>query len=155
MKKIFAGGGSANDLDGLIASVERAGHNLRYAENHDERRAASPVTAGDPGNSGFGSTEGGFAVSVRDRFGRLDKSTILRYIDKCLHSSAQIDRKTYGAGLGLYLVMNAASHVVVNIAPGMATEVVCSFDRKGVRTGLRGFSIFVYPGEAVAAQQRG
>ena len=64
MKRIFASGGSANDLDGLIASDVRAGHNLRYAENHDERRAASPVTAGDPGNSGFGSTEGGFAVTA-------------------------------------------------------------------------------------------
>ena len=56
---------------------------------------------------------------------------------------------------GLYLVVNAASHVVVNIAPGMATEVVCSFNRKGVRTALRGFSIFVYPGEAIAARRSG
>ena len=89
---------------------------------------------------------------MRDRFGRLAKNTILSYIDKCIHSPNQIDRKTYGAGLGLFLVMNSASHVVVNIAPGMATEVVCTFDRKGARQGLRGFSIFVYPGEAVAAQ---
>ena len=102
----------------------------------------------------YASTDTGFAVAVRDRFGRLDKGTILRYIDKCLHNTVQIDRKTYGAGLGLYLVMNAASHVVVNIAPGMATEVVCTFERKGVRQGLRGFSIFVYPGEAVQAQQQ-
>jgi glycosidase len=64
VKRIFAGGGSANDLDGLIGTGVRAGHDLRYAENHDERRAASPVTAGDPGNSGFGSTEGGFAVTA-------------------------------------------------------------------------------------------
>ena len=99
----------------------------------------------------YAASDTGFVVGVRDRFGRLDKSTILRYIEKCLHSSVQIDRKTYGAGLGLYLIMNAASHVVVNIAPGMATEVVCTFDRKGVRTGLRGFSIFVYPGETVAS----
>ena len=44
--------------------------------------------------------------------------------------------------------MNAASHVVVNIAPGIATEIVCAFDRRGIRNGPRGFSIFVYPGEA-------
>lgn len=64
VKRIVASGGSANDLDGLIPTDTRAGHLLRYAENHDERRAASPVTPGDPGNSGFGSTEGGFAVTA-------------------------------------------------------------------------------------------
>lgn len=99
----------------------------------------------------YASTETGFAVAVRDRFGRLDKATILRYLDKCLHSGQQIDRKIYGAGLGLYLVANAATQYVVNIAPGMATEVVCTFDRKGVRTGLRVLSVFVYPGAPVAA----
>ena len=36
------------------------------------------------------------AGTVRDRFGRLAKNTILAYIDKCLHSAQQIDRKTYG-----------------------------------------------------------
>ena len=50
-----------------------------------------------------------FAVAVRDRFGRLAKNTILAYIEKCIHSPNQIDRKTYGAGLGLYLVANAAA----------------------------------------------
>ncbi len=79
----------------------------------------------------YAATETGFAVSVRDRFGRLDKATVLRYIDKCLHSPDQIDRKVYGAGLGIYLIANAATQFVLNVAPGMATEVVCTFDRKG------------------------
>ena len=41
------------------------------------------------------------------------------------------------------------------LAPGMATEVVCTFDRKGVRTGLRTFSMFVYPGEGSALATAG
>lgn len=93
----------------------------------------------------YATAEGRFLVGVRDRFGRLDKATIQRYIGKCLTSPDQIDRKTYGAGLGLYLIANAATHYVVNIAPGMATEVICSFDR-GVRQGLQALSVFVYPG---------
>ena len=97
-------------------------------------------------------TETGFAVSVRDRFGRLDKATVLRYIDKCLHSSQQIDRKTYGAGLGIYLIANAATHFVLNVAPGMATEVVCTFDRKAARASLRALSVFVYPGSQAQQQ---
>jgi hypothetical protein len=62
-----------------------------------------------------------------------------------LHSPDQIDRKTYGAGLGLYLVANAAASYVVNVAPGIATEVVCTFDR-GPRTPLRQLGVFVHPG---------
>lgn len=96
----------------------------------------------------YAATENGFAVAVRDRFGRLDKATVLRYIDKCLHSSQQIDRKTYGAGLGIYLIANAATQFVLNVAPGMATEVVCTFDRKTARASLKALSVFVYPGQA-------
>jgi hypothetical protein len=88
-----------------------------------------------------------FAVAVRDRFGRLAKNTILAYIDKCLHSPVQIDRKTYGAGLGLYLVANAAASYVVNVAYGIATEVVCTFDR-GAKAPLRLVGVFVHPGGA-------
>ena len=93
----------------------------------------------------YAATDTGFAVSVRDRFGRLDKATVVRYIDKCLHSPQQIDRKTYGAGLGIYLIANAATTFVLNVAPGMATEVICTFDRKVARGTLRTVSVFVYP----------
>jgi hypothetical protein len=103
----------------------------------------------------YAATETGFAVSVRDRFGRLDKATVLRYIDKCLHSSQQIDRKTYGAGLGIYLIANAATQFVLNVAPGMATEVVCTFDRKSARASLRALSVFVYPGQIPQQAQAG
>jgi hypothetical protein len=103
----------------------------------------------------YAATENGFAVSVRDRFGRLDKATVLRYIDKCLHSPQQIDRKVYGAGLGIYLIANAATQFVLNVAPGMATEVVCTFDRKTARAHLRALSVFVYPGQAQGQQGQG
>jgi hypothetical protein len=99
----------------------------------------------------YAATDDQFAVAVRDRFGRLAKNTILDYINKCLHSAQQIDRKTYGAGLGLYLVANAAAGYVVNVAFGMATEVVCTFDR-GTRAPLRLVGVFVHPGQAAAHQ---
>ena len=103
----------------------------------------------------YAATDTGFAVSVRDRFGRLDKSTVLRYIHKCLHSSEQIDRKMYGAGLGIYLIANAATQFVMNVAPGMATEVICTFDRKGARGLLRTVSMFLYPGPPAQAASVG
>ena len=92
---------------------------------HDRTDKLSPR----PVSIRYAATEDMFAVAVRDRFGRLAKNTILSYIDKCIHSPNQIDRKTYGAGLGLYLVANAAASYVVNVAYGIATEVVCTFDR--------------------------
>jgi hypothetical protein len=110
---------------------------------HDRTRSRSPR----PVSIRYAATEDMFAIAVRDRFGRLAKNTILSYIEKCIRSPNQIDRKTYGAGLGLYLVANAAATYVVNVAFGIATEVVCTFDR-GARTPLRLVGVFVHPGGA-------
>jgi hypothetical protein len=109
----------------------------------DRTRTRSPR----PVSIRYAATDQLFAIAVRDRFGRLAKNTILSYIHKCLTSPAQIDRKTYGAGLGLYLVANAAASYVVNVAYGIATEVVCTFDR-GARAPLRLVGVFIHPGQA-------
>ncbi|HEU0032750.1 MAG TPA: hypothetical protein VFQ53_19095 [Kofleriaceae bacterium] len=110
---------------------------------HDRKETRSPR----PVSIRYAATDSMFAVAVRDRFGRLAKNTILAYIEKCITSPNQIDRKTYGAGLGLYLVANAAASYVVNVAYGIATEVVCTFDR-GAKTPLRLVGMFVHPGGA-------
>jgi hypothetical protein len=110
---------------------------------HDRKDTRSPR----PVSIRYAATDDLFAVAVRDRFGRLAKNTVLSYIEKCLHSPNQIDRKTYGAGLGLYLVANAAATYVVNVAYGIATEVVCTFDR-GAKSPLRLVGMFVHPGGA-------
>lgn len=130
------------------APVDEAGNQI-FAEvdPHDRTETTSPR----PVSIRYAATDSQFAVAVRDRFGRLAKNTILAYINKCLTSAQQIDRKTYGAGLGLYLVANAAAGYVVNVAYGMATEVVCMFDR-GTRVPLRLVGVFVHPGQAAAQQ---
>ncbi len=110
---------------------------------HDRTKSRSPK----PVSIRYAATDSQFAIAVRDRFGRLAKNTILSYIDKCLHSPEQIDRKTYGAGLGLYLVANAAASYIVNVAYSIATEVVCTFDR-GAKAPLRLVGVFVHPGQA-------
>ena len=115
---------------------------------HDRIETRSPR----PVSIRYAATEQQFAIAVRDRFGRLAKNTILAYIEKCIHSPNQIDRKTYGAGLGLYLVANAAATYVVNVAFGIATEVVCTFDR-GAKSPLRLVGMFVHPGGADMLKQ--
>jgi hypothetical protein len=110
---------------------------------HDRKDTRSPR----PVSIRYAATDQLFAVAVRDRFGRLAKNTVLSYIEKCIQWPTQIDRKTYGAGLGLYLVANAAATYVVNVAYGIATEVVCTFDR-GAKSPLRLVGMFVHPGGA-------
>ena len=130
------------------APVDESGNQI-FAEV--EPHARTGTMSPRPVSIRYAATEDQFAVAVRDRFGRLAKNTILAYIEKCLVSPVQIDRKAYGAGLGLYLVANAAAGYVVNVAFGMATEVVCIFDR-GTRAPLRLVGVFVHPGQAAAHQ---
>jgi hypothetical protein len=131
------------------APVDAAGRPMfADIEPHHRRETRSPR----PVSIRYAATEQLFAIAVRDRFGRLAKNTMLSYIDKCISSPMQIDRKTYGAGLGLYLVANAAASYVVNVAYGIATEVVCTFDR-GAKTPLRLVGMFVHPGGAEMLKQ--
>lgn len=83
-----------------------------------------------------------FAVSVRDAFGTLERSTVLRYLYKCLHNPNQIDRKVGGAGLGLYLMTNSSSEVYFNVLPKVATEAVCVFDLETPKIQLEAFGFF-------------
>ncbi|HTJ45288.1 MAG TPA: PEGA domain-containing protein [Kofleriaceae bacterium] len=84
-----------------------------------------------------------FSVSVRDSFGTLERGTVLKYLDKCLHSEQQIDRKTGGAGLGLYLMANSSTRFLFNVLPGVATECVCVFDLESPKLQLDNFGFFM------------
>jgi hypothetical protein len=83
-----------------------------------------------------------FALSVRDSFGTLKSDTVIKYLDKCLHSEQQIDRKTGGAGLGLYIISSASTEFVLAIYPGVATEATCMFDLNAPKVQLKEFGIF-------------
>ena len=123
------------------APVDETGRQLfADVDPHERTRLGSPR----PVSLRYAATEHQFAVAVRDRFGRLAKSTILAYIHKCLKADDQIDRKTYGAGLGLYMIASATAAYVVNVAHDVATEVICTFDR-APRTPLRLVGVFVHP----------
>src|SRR5690349_11832477 len=84
-----------------------------------------------------------FVVGVRDAFGTLERETVLRYLHKCLHSEQQIDRKTGGAGLGLYLITNSSTGVYFNVLPGVATEAVCTFDLESPKVQIETLGFFV------------
>jgi len=83
-----------------------------------------------------------FAVSVRDSFGTLRRETALKFLDTCLHSTEQLDRKVGGAGLGLYIIANAATTFQVSLHPGVATEVTCTFDLSATKVQLKELGFF-------------
>ena len=85
---------------------------------------------------------GRFALSVRDSFGSLRAETILAYLERCLTTTDQIDRKVSGAGLGLYLVANNVTEFIANILPNTATEVICVFDVRAPGQQLRHIGIY-------------
>lgn len=83
-----------------------------------------------------------FTMSVRDSFGTLERQTVVKYLHKCLHSEQQIDRKTGGAGLGLYIIANATTLFAFNVLPGVATECLVTFDLTAPKIQLKRFGFF-------------
>lgn len=71
-------------------------------------------------------------ISASDPFGALTEERLLDYLGKCLRKGDdQVDTKPGGAGLGLYYIFEAVSHLVVNIAPGRRTEIIGLIDVQG------------------------
>jgi hypothetical protein len=83
-----------------------------------------------------------FAVAVRDSFGSIERDTVLRVLHKCLHAAQKIDKKAGGAGVGLYLMVNASSAVYFNVIPGVATEAICVFELARPKQQLDQFGFF-------------
>ncbi len=98
----------------------------------------------------FAFTGESFVLSVRDSFGTLARETMLRYLHKCLHAEQQIDRKTGGAGLGLYIIANACSAFSFNELEGVATECICRFDITQTKLQLEEFGFFAEKIDAAA-----
>jgi len=71
----------------------------------------------------FGSDGRSVAVGCRDPFGSLDARRVCASLARCLRRGRdQISQAEGGAGIGLFMVFEFVSHLVVNIDPGRATE---------------------------------
>lgn len=73
-----------------------------------------------------------FGLSVTDPFGAMTKEQSLDYLAKCLRrKDEKPSRNKGGAGLGLYMTFEAVNHLVLNISPGVKTEVLGLIDVRG------------------------
>lgn len=90
-------------------------------------------------------------VSVSDSFGAMTKDQSLDYLARCMKREADQQPRSNkgGAGLGLYMTFDSLNHLVLDIEPGVRTEVIGLIDVRGsyrdfVNRG-KSFNIFVDP----------
>jgi hypothetical protein len=92
-------------------------------------------------------------VAVRDSFGSLTREQCLDYLMNGVRSDDRAPSQDKGgAGLGLYLSLEALNHLVINIGPGSQTEAIGLIDIRGsyrdfARRG-KSFNIFLSPPSA-------
>jgi hypothetical protein len=97
--------------------------------------------------------ERAIAISVGDDFGAIRQRDVIDNVRRARDERGRPLRDVSGgeggngAGIGLYLVLANVASLVVNVAPGRRTEVVCLFDlarreRRAVTSGVRSLHVF-------------
>jgi signal transduction histidine kinase len=73
--------------------------------------------------------DGTIAISVRDDRGSLVQRDVIDHVRRARRDSGRPEYgPEHGAGLGLYLVLANVAGLIVNVAKGKMTEIVCLFD---------------------------
>jgi hypothetical protein len=69
------------------------------------------------------------AIEVEDRYGSLDRRTILRCLTKATtRARDKVSMGTRGAGIGLATVYGSCNHLVFNLEPGRRTQAIALVD---------------------------
>jgi hypothetical protein len=112
-----------------------------------DRRTAVALGEGSQVKLHYGCDGRNFVVSVRDRFGALERSAVVRSMLKVVepHNARPIPGAS-GAGLGLMLTYGAANQLVAHAVRGRFTEVTAVLHVSGSnRTALaRGGALHLY-----------
>ncbi|MBA3457149.1 MAG: hypothetical protein H0T42_28960 [Deltaproteobacteria bacterium] len=98
----------------------------------------------------WASDETTLAISVGDPLGALEQRDVIDHVRRARNERGRPQplSESEGAGLGLYLVLANVASLIVNVAPGRETEVVCLFDlaasgHKGaIPSGVRSLHVF-------------
>lgn len=75
-------------------------------------------------------------VAVRDQYGSIRRDTLLEQWQETIRAHEN-KRDTEDHSLGVYIMSNSSTSMHLHLAPGVATEVVCSFDLKAPKLQLR------------------
>lgn len=91
----------------------------------------------------WGSDPRTLAISVLDDSGSLRQRDLIDHVRRARRERGRPQPASEGgAGLGLYLVLANVAGLVVNIAPGRRTEIVCLFDRAAASRRPRSLHVF-------------
>jgi hypothetical protein len=108
------------------APVDAAGGRYRAG---DPRHGARPLVGAEQVSIRYACDARYFAIEVTDRFGSLDRKTILRCLAKAgSRVPEKVSMDTRGAGIGLATVYGTCNHLVFNLEPGVRTEVIALID---------------------------
>jgi hypothetical protein len=108
------------------APVDEAGVHIHAG---DDRTASRSLSARDGVTLRYACDARYLAIEVEDRYGSLDRETILRYLVKAASRSREkVSMSTRGAGIGLATVYASCSHLVFNLEPGKRTQAIALID---------------------------
>ena len=98
----------------------------------------------------WGSDGETLAISVSDGFGAIRQRDVIDHVRRARDDRGRPNVDEPGAGLGLYLVLANVASLIVNVDPGLQTEVVCLFDlarreRRAVAGTVRSLHVFQAP----------
>ncbi len=107
------------------APVDEKGNHLY---RHRDRRQSVELAPKDEARF-FYACDGDFlAVGVRDGFGSLKADTVRAYLLRAMQGGQdQIEQKKGGAGLGLFVTLEASNKLFITIKPGEGTEFLALF----------------------------
>lgn len=99
----------------------------------------------------YGSDGARFGISVLDRFGSLRPERVQDEVARWLGREQLVVREgPGGAGIGLQEVLDVLEHLVVDLQPGLHTEIIGLFDARGgfrrIRESSKSVDIFVKEG---------
>lgn len=79
-----------------------------------------------------------FGMAIQDNYGSITREQIFQGIKRCLEEKGNPSQKAGGAGLGLYMSFLTLNKFIINIKPGMKTEMIglCN-----VRSSLKDFDL--------------
>jgi hypothetical protein len=108
------------------APVDGDGSHVRA---NDERTTQRPLVKRDLVQLRYACDARYLAIEVEDRYGSLDRATILRCLTKATSRVRdKVSMSTRGAGIGLATVYGSCNHLVFNLEPGKRTQVIALID---------------------------
>jgi anti-sigma regulatory factor (Ser/Thr protein kinase) len=106
----------------------------RYLVQSPRERLAIVARPGEEAEVRFAADDRRVVVAVRDPFGALRRSTVLRYFRRCALAQqarqSPLEQKTGGSGVGLFLVLSTASELLFRLHAGHSTDVVYTIYRQ-------------------------